>query len=74
MVVALVYGVTTTVALALFTVSVAADEFTVVLQPVNWARYLLPLCETVGLLITKDVLVAPPMGLKIVPPSVLTCH
>ena len=58
------------------TVSVAALEVAVaeLHELVNTARYWLPLIATVGLLIVKVVLVAPPMSLKLPPPFVFTCH
>jgi hypothetical protein len=40
---------------------------------VKTARYLLPLCETEGLVSVRVVLVAPEMSLQVVP-SVPFCH
>ncbi|MGH9822896.1 MAG: hypothetical protein ACREDR_06565, partial [Blastocatellia bacterium] len=52
----------------------AAAEVAAVAHPfVNTARYLYPDCDGAGENV-REVLVAPGMFVKVVPPSVLTCH
>ena len=56
-----------------FTVSVAAVVVADPAELVNTARYLLPLCDNVVVKL-RVVEVAPEMLLKVMPPSMLTCH
>ena len=59
------------------TVSVAAFDVAVFVPPhvfVKTARYWLPLCETLGFVIVRVVLVAPDRSVQFESPLVLTCH
>ena len=56
------------------TVSVATLEVVVPHEFVKTARYFLPLSESAVAGVVYVVLVAPPMSLKVVPPSVESCH
>jgi hypothetical protein len=68
-------GVTVTALAATF--SVAAFDVAVFVPPQVFekrARYWLPLCETPGFVIVREVVVAPDTFVQFEPPFVLTCH